>query len=153
METTAVVISLDGDYATVRTDRKSACDGCHAREAGRGCAMCMLMGDKSALTTRAYNPVGAEVGDTVLLCTSSSRVLGYGALVFLLPLALAFLFYFAADLFSFGMIGRYISAFCGFAGTFVFLGIYSRRVMAVRCDVTVASVVSRAEANGTDADA
>ncbi len=145
METRAVVISLDGEYAVVRTDRKSACDGCHKQNDAHGCAMCTLMGDKASLESRARNLAGAHVGDTVLLRTPSSRVLGYSALVFLFPLGLALLLYLAAGLLPFGSTGQYLAAACGFAGAFALLAVYSRRVIAPRCDAAVVSVLSSAD--------
>lgn len=141
METKAIVISTDREYAVVETDRKSACDGCHQRQDGRGCAMCTLMGDKTAMRSRARNPLGARPGDTVLLETPSRRVLGYGALVFLMPLVLALLFYFLGSLLPWGTVGQSVSALIGFVGAFAFLWFYSRRVIAPRCDVTVTRIL------------
>lgn len=141
METKATVISLDGEYAIVETDRKSACDGCHQQKDGRGCAMCTLMGDKAKLQSRACNPLGAQPGDTVLLETPSARVLGYGALVFLAPLGLGLAGYLLGGLLPFGTTGQAVAAFAGFVGTFLFLWFYSRRVIARRCDVTITAIL------------
>ena len=149
METTAIVVSLDGDYAVVETDRKSACDGCHQQADGRGCAMCALMGDKAKLQSRARNPLGAKPGDTVLLETPSARVLGYGALVFLAPLGLGLLGYLLGGLLPFGAAGQAAGALCGFAVAFAFLWFYSRRVIARRCDVTIIAILPHDEERNT----
>ena len=149
METKAIVISVDGEYAVVETDRKSACDGCHQQKDGRGCAMCTLMGDKTSMQSRARNPLGAKPGDVVLLETPSARVLGYGALVFLMPLGLGLLFYFLGGLLSFGAAGQAVAAACGFVGTFVLLWLYSRHVIARRCDVTITRILPHDQERNT----
>lgn len=140
METKAIVISTEGEYAVVRADRKSACDGCHKQQNG-GCAMCTILGDKKALDTRAKNPVGAKPGDSVLLTTESNRVLGYAALVFLLPLALGMLLYTVGKLLSRAVWLHYLLMLAGFAGSFIFLWFYSKTVIAARCDVVIKAVL------------
>jgi len=149
METKAIVISTDGAYATVETDRKSACDGCHKQQDGTGCAMCAMMGDKTKLQSRARNPLGAEPGDTVLLETATARVLGYGALVFLAPLVLALLGYLLGGLLPYGAVGQGAAALCGFLAAFAFLWFYSRRVIAQRCDVTIIRILPHDEERNT----
>ncbi len=149
METKAIVISADGDFAIVETDRKSACDGCHKQQDGQGCAMCALMGDRTKLQSRAHNPLGARAGDTVLVETASARVLGYGALVFLLPLGMALIGYLLGGLLPFGTVGQGAAALGGFAAAFVFLWLYSRRVIARRCDVTIVRILPHDEERNT----
>ena len=141
METKATVISTEGEYAIVRADRKSACDGCHKQKDGGGCAMCTILGDKKALDTRAKNPVGAKPGDSVLLATESRRVIGYAALVFLLPLVLGMLFYQVGRLLSQVVLLHYLLMLAGFAGSFIFLWFYSKTVIASRCDVVIKAVL------------
>ena len=149
METKAIVLSVDGDFAIIETNRKSACDGCHQQQNGRGCAMCALMGDKTALQARAGNPLGAKPGDTVMVETASARVLGYGAMVFLLPLALAVVGYGLGSLLSLGAAGQAAAALCGFVGAFVGVWFYARRVAARRCDVTITAILPHDEERNT----
>ena len=149
METKAIVCALDGEFALVEIHRRSACDGCHKQQDGHGCAMCALMGENTTMQARAYNPVGAKPGDRVLLATSSARVLGHAALVFLLPLGLALLFYFLGGLLPFGVIGQAISVACGFAGAFAFLWFYSRCMLADRCDVTITRILPHEQERNT----
>lgn len=61
METKAIVISAEGEFAVVETDRKSACDGCHKRQDGGSCAMCTLMGDKAALRSAPATPLAPRL--------------------------------------------------------------------------------------------
>ena len=141
MQTQAVVIALDGDFAVVETSRKSACDGCHRQQDGKGCAMCTLMGDSKTMRARAHNPLGAQPGDTVLVESSSARVLGYGALVFLLPLLAALAGWGIAALLTAPEAVRGVAAAVGFGLAFAFLSVYSRRVIAHRYDVTVVQIL------------
>jgi len=143
METKATVIATEGKYAIVETKRKSACDGCHKQKEGSSCAMCTLMGDKAELRTRANNPIGARVGDEVMIESPSARVLAYGALVFLMPLLLGLLVYFLCTLVSSSEPFRLCGAILAFGGAYVFLWLYSRRVIARRCDVTVTRILAR----------
>lgn len=144
MDTKATVISTEGEFAIVETKRKSACDGCHKQKEGSSCAMCTLMGDKAELRTRARNPIGAKVGDEVMIESPSGRVLAYGALVFLMPLVLGLLFYFLCSLVTASEPIRLCGAILAFGGAYVFLWIYSRSVISRRCDVTVTRILSAA---------
>ena len=141
METKAKVVALDGDFAIVETERTSACDGCHKQKEGSSCAMCTLLGDKAIMQTRANNPHGAQVGDWVIVESPSRRILGYGVLVFLLPLIVGMIFYFAAACLFVSEHAKLFSALVGFIGVFIFLWFYSNRVIARRCDVTIARVL------------
>lgn len=133
MEQIATVVAVERGYATVEVERRSACDGCH--KSAEGCAMCALMGENKTLRTRALDPIGVAVGDRVTVETASTRVLGYAALVFLCPIVLGMVGYAVA-----GLIGVAL----GFGGALVGACLYSRRVGATRCDVTVVRVVESA---------
>lgn len=84
------VISIEGEYALVEVMRTSACVGCSQQE---GCIAC-----KKKTESKAYNPLGAEVGDRVTLETPSGKLLFYALLVFVLPLALTIVCYIASGL-------------------------------------------------------
>ena len=88
MQTKATVIAIDGIFATVETERKSACDGCHKAEEG-GCSVCSLMGGDRKIATKALNSLNAGVGDRVLIESKTTRMLGYGLLVFIAPIIIA----------------------------------------------------------------
>jgi len=79
--------------ADVLVLRGTACGGnCHA--CGGTCSY------KTELTVSAENPIGAGVGDQVVISSRSSRIIGASALVYLLPLAAFFLGYFLAAVLS-----------------------------------------------------
>lgn len=142
METKATVTSIEGEFAMVETKRKSACDGCHKQKEGSSCAMCTLMGDRAELRTRARNPVGARVGDEVMIESPSGRILVYGALVFLMPVLFGLLCYFLCALVTASEPIRLCGSLLAFVGAYAFLWLYSRHVISRRCDVTVTRILS-----------
>ncbi len=80
----AIVLSTEGEYAQVSVLREEACAHC----AGR-----VVCGTAKCLTVKAKNPISAKSGDTVVIERSDKSVLGYSALVFLAPVALAVALY------------------------------------------------------------
>ena len=141
MRVKAKVIAVEGKYATVLCDRKSACEGCHKLADGGECSVCSLMGSGQSMQTKAYNAAGAVVGDTVELETASSRVLGYAALVFLLPVAMVILGYLLSGLWTDSDAWRYLFCVLLLVLTFVGIRLYSEKVQKKRTDVTVVAVV------------
>lgn len=85
---------LEDGYAMVAVKRQSACGGnC------KSCGACMY---SRTLTVKAKNNVSADVGDEVLIKSSSADVLGLAALVYLLPLVTLFIGYLLGGLVSQG---------------------------------------------------
>ena len=107
------VISLEGEYAIVEVMRTSGCVGCSKQE---GCIAC-----KKKIESRAYNPIGAKPGDEVTLESSSSTVLFYALLVFVLPLVLAIGTFMAASLFLGSQIGQILASACIFILSYVII--------------------------------
>ena len=141
MNTVAIVKETNGKYAIVETERKSACDGCHKNENGEGCAMCKVFGGSAKVTARARNIVGAAVGDKVEIESSSSRMLAYAAIVFILPVIVAIASYFIGMQFSLGegpsgllAIGAFILAFC-------IVAVASKIFFAKRCDINIVKII------------
>ena len=79
---------LSGGYATISVPRKSAC-GHDCEE----CAGCGVFG--SAVRAIADNPVHAQPGQKVVVESSSKRLFGVILLVYMLPVLLFFIGYFA----------------------------------------------------------
>ncbi|MBO7148702.1 MAG: SoxR reducing system RseC family protein [Clostridia bacterium] len=92
----AKVTEINGELATVEVSRKSICEGCHNMANSKGCSACLTFGDKTAYA-KAYNTIGAKVGDRVVVSASSQRVISYCAAIFFLPIVLAFAAYFTAE--------------------------------------------------------
>ena len=140
MQTQAVVVATHGEFATVETERKSACDGCHKAEEG-GCSVCSLMGGERKISTKALNTPGAKIGDVVMIESKSTRMLWYGLLVFILPIVIALLAWGIASRFTANIAVQTISAFAGFAFSLLSVALYSKKVLACRCDVEIVEIL------------
>ena len=74
-----VVVKVKGKRATVRFDRRSACDSCH---------MCAVTRDGMKVEVVIENTLGANVGDFVEVEMAQKFVLTAAVIVYLIPLAL-----------------------------------------------------------------
>ena len=74
-----VVVKVKGKRATVRFDRRSACDSCH---------MCAVTRDGMKVEVVIENTLGANVGDFVEVEMAQRFVLTAAVIVYLIPLAL-----------------------------------------------------------------
>ncbi len=145
MLTKATVLNTEGDIALVEVERSSACEGCHKNETGEGCSVCTLTGGNRKFSAKALNKVGAVKGDKVEITSSSSRVLFYSALVFLLPVVVALAFYFAAQRLFNAELYHYLALVGGFVLSFAFVWLYSKSVGAKRCDIEIVRVFETSE--------
>ena len=128
MKTTGKVVELRGEEAVVETERLSACEGCHKMQEGQSCSVCSLMNGNRSLRTKAQNPIGAKVGDLVSVESETHRILGYAALVFLLPLVLAMAGWFFVGIWTGNALWKGSGALIGAALTFVGLRIFSKKL-------------------------
>lgn len=135
------MVAVSGARATVETQRLSACEGCHKATEGEGCSVCTLMGGNRALRAEAENPIGARVGDRVLIESRTSRMLWYAALVFLCPIVLALLAYVLASALSLISLWQTLFPLFAFVGTFVGVFVYSKSVQKKRCDIVITAVL------------
>jgi len=92
-----LVVAVDGLYAMVSSQRKSACGSCHAEPS---CSVLSGGGTKHDTKIRAMNPVGALVGQRVELEISEQQFLKASFLVYVLPII---------SLLFFGVFARYLS--------------------------------------------
>lgn len=74
-----VVAKVKGKRATVRFDRRSACDSCH---------MCAVTKDGMKVEVVVENTLGANVGDFVEVEMGEKFVLTAAAIVYVIPLVL-----------------------------------------------------------------
>ena len=98
MTQNAVVKRLVADMAEIEVRRVSAC-GHDCSQCGGGCAELTHSGPVVVL---ASNPLNAQPGDTVVVESSSKSILGFAAVVYLLPLALFLIGYLIAKGFGTG---------------------------------------------------
>jgi len=95
MKQKATVVSDEGKYAKVRVDRSSMCDGCHKEGCSDGCALYRMFVAKTEFEAYAVNKVKAAKGDLVYVETADKNVNISALIVFLIPIVLAALVYFA----------------------------------------------------------
>ena len=134
MQQIGIVKEVYDDFAVVEVSRKSACEGCHANAEG-GCSACVSFGERS-MVCRAENSVGAVVGERVMVETRSKTVLLYAAAVFLFPLILGIIGYFAASGLPFAA-APYICAVVCFVLAFLLVIFTLNRRAAKRLDVKI----------------
>lgn len=90
MKQTATVKEVVGETAILLVKRQTMCDGCHKESGCSGCSQ--------VIEITVKNSLNALPGDTVTVETPGASVIGVAALVFLLPLFLAFAAYGVASL-------------------------------------------------------
>ena len=78
MRQRAVVVEVNGEYATVETSRRTMCDGC-AKGGGCGghCEITGLVASRGKMRAEVENKLGAKVGDTVEIESESGVILSY----------------------------------------------------------------------------
>ena len=100
------VIKTEGKTATVVSERSSACAACHNCEAHGACHAELIFGNQTEqVSIVAYNDVGANVGDAVLLESSTAKTLAVSFFIFVFPLILTVLLYFLFIAFFENIIG------------------------------------------------
>ena len=149
----AKVISTNGSLATIAVSRSTMCEGCEKnKNCGGHCEITGLIANDESRTVRtaAQNPIGAVPGDVVEVESSSGRVLGYAALVFILPiLVCAFGFALGRRIFTTDGAG-YLCALAGFALTFVLIAVYDRAVGKKTPQITIVRRLEAAETEAAD---
>ena len=108
---------LGGGYAEISVPRKSACG--HDCEECAGCGM-----TGAAIKARARNDIGAQPGDKVVVESSTRKIFGVVALVYVLPVVLFLLGYFLSEGVAEG--ARYAIAIAAFAVSFIPCVLYDR---------------------------
>ena len=117
MEQIAMVKSvLDNGMAQVAVQRETACGAAHRCA---DCAGCEKMMTRTENVVVAYNDVNAHPGDVVKVQSENGNFFKTAAIVYLLPLVLALVFYGVASALSLG--GEGLHALC--AGIGFVLGI------------------------------
>ena len=146
MKTKATVVEIiDPEIAVVSVERRAACDGCHKAADGKGCSVCTLLGSKGETRARAKNTVGAALGDAVEVESRTCRIIGYAALVFLLPVVLAIVGYLIGAKLSLGEGAALLLALGGLLLAFLLIFFYSKLVVSRRVDIEIISIVQGQE--------
>ncbi|MGV6859430.1 MAG: SoxR reducing system RseC family protein [bacterium] len=86
IEEQAVVVAVDENFAWVETQRKTACSSCSANKGCGTATLSKVLGSRQN-QVKVLNPVGATVGDTVILSLRESAMVKGAAILYLTPLA------------------------------------------------------------------
>ncbi|TAN71189.1 MAG: Fis family transcriptional regulator [Gallionella sp.] len=86
LETRAIVVRVDGRHALVRANQGNGCGQCSGKGCGAGKLSQLFCGKPRQF--QVDNPIGASVGDEVVVSVADGAVLRGIGLVYLLPLAL-----------------------------------------------------------------
>ena len=108
---------LEPGFVEISVPRKSACG--HDCEECAGCGM-----TGAAIKARARNDIGAQPGDKVVVESSTKKIFGVVALVYVLPVVLFLLGYFLSEGLAEGM--RYAIAVATFVVSFIPCVLYDR---------------------------
>lgn len=148
MQRTAVVVNdLGENIKEIEVSRETACEGCSQQGS---CHACIMLGDSKknrAMRTKAFDPLGAQVGDRVEVETESSTVIKYAAEVFLLPIILGAVGYLLGE--SLGAkisesIGKFLPLICslvGFAAAFAYVKLVPAKRAEMNCDVKIVRII------------
>ena len=112
---------LNGGYAEISVPRKSAC-GHDCEE----CAGCGVTG--AAVHARAKNLIGAQPGQKVVVESSTEKLMGIILLVYMVPVVLFFVGYFASYALGAGDVLRAVMGGVGFLLGGIPAVLYDRRV-------------------------
>lgn len=127
-----VVKIVNAERAIVLVPRASSCTG-ECEKCG-GCSSLV-----KSIETAVLNPVGAKVGDVVVLESDTRQILSMMLLVFVCPIIGVILFYILASLFSESEAVRALIAFLGLLFGWIGAFMYNRKL--TRKDVLVVSIV------------
>ena len=140
--TEATVIAIDGKFAIVENERKSACEGCHKNTDG-ACSICSLAGGNKKISMKAHNKIDAEIGDRVAVETVSRRVLWYALVIFIFPIVSAILGYFIGNAIFYDNRYSMVLAMIALVCSFVIVAVYSKIVVEKRCDAEIIGIIKK----------
>lgn len=112
-QTAQVIRSLAPGYVEVKVRRQSACASAH--NCG-SCGACGLMADAPEVVVVAQDTHGAKVGDTVIVESATSKVLGAAVLLYIVPFLLFFAGYLIGNSLSWSEGPAIALGGAGFAG-------------------------------------
>lgn len=146
MRQRAVVIKAEGKYAEIEVSRATMCEGCQ-KNGGceHPCELSGIVAGSGKMRTTAQNKIGAKPGDTVEVETESTKVLGYAALVFVMPILVCAVFYFLGKAIWSSETPALIAAAAGFVLSFLGISVFDRSKKKSEPDIQIVEIVKRAE--------
>lgn len=122
------VTKLNGNIATVRIKRSSAC--------GHDCGECNLCKNPD-IEVEILNPIGAKIGDRVKIGTDTSKVLQDAFLLYMLPVTGALILYIILSSFKLGTSAFIIAEIVWIALWYVFIRHYSKNRITMSCAIEI----------------
>ena len=86
LETRAIILQVEGQYALVKANRANGCEQCQGKGCGAG-KLSQLFCSKPR-QFKVDNPINASIGDEVVISVAEGAVLRGIGLVYILPLLL-----------------------------------------------------------------
>lgn len=86
LEAEGVIVKIGQDGVFVETSRASACGGCSSKEGCGTSSFSRLLGNKASFF-KVQNPIGAALGERVVIGMEEAALLKSSLLVYLVPLA------------------------------------------------------------------
>jgi len=86
LEAEGVIVKVGQEGVFVETSRASACGSCSSKEGCGTSTLSQLLGSKAS-TFKVLNPIGAALGERVVIGMEEAALLKSSLLVYLLPLA------------------------------------------------------------------
>lgn len=87
LEAEGIIVSASPEETWVETSRASACGSCSSKAGCGTTTLNQMLGSKSSVF-KVLNPIGARVGERVVIGLEEGALLKSSALVYVLPLAL-----------------------------------------------------------------
>lgn len=143
MQQRAVVTNTKGKLAEIEVRRATMCDGCEKNGGcSHSCELSGIVAGSQTMRTTALNKVGANIGDIVEVETESTKVLGYAALVFLLPILVCAVFYYLTYTIVSAEAPAIIAAVVSFVLTFLGISIFDRKKKKKDPDIVIVNIVT-----------
>ncbi|GHV13119.1 hypothetical protein FACS1894219_07420 [Clostridia bacterium] len=134
----AIVISAPaGGKAEIEIKRECACSG------GENCGSHCFSGGSEIIRAKAANDAGASPGDIVEVESGTAVILSYAAAVFLLPIAVGLILFFAVQSLAKSQIAAYIASGAGFISVILILYYILNKVAKSRSDLKIIRIMGK----------
>lgn len=91
IEETAFVVAVQGDYALLQTQRRSACQSCSVKQGCGTSVLSRVVGQRSTQLS-VINTLSAQVGEEVIIGLEENALVQGSLLVYSLPLVMLLVF-------------------------------------------------------------
>lgn len=146
MRERAIVIETNGNLAEIEVTKASMCEDCEKNGGcSHHCEISGIVAGNRKMKTAAQNRIGAKPGDLVEVETESIKVLGYAALVFIMPIVVCALFYYLADMIAHNNVYSLSLAAVGFVLSFAVIAVIVRHKKGASPDIEIVSIIDRAQ--------